>query len=323
MLLLASGAHAAGLEYYGLENILRDDSSVYSTVIMKFLEPVGRLEYQLGFSIYNFTYDNSFPFAECGYYDNAMGSLISCDFTGMSESNDRLTMHFDTRGVVSKKGGDYRLAADYGTGMPSERASVVMKLPEKGILSQSVANESYFPQSGITASDGRRIFVYWESENVSASDSMAYSLLYTMPEARDPVSDYIIVILTLIVVASMLVIAFYLRRGQRGVKADDVIESVLNRDERAVIRVLKRHGGRAGQKVIVRESGFSKAKVSRLVKSLKSRGVVETEPISGRENRVMLTDMGPGNGKRDSDSGDADGNENAEEGFKEGKEAKE
>ena len=38
----------------------------------------------------------------------------------------------------------------------------------------------------------------------------------------------------------------------------------------------------------MRESGFSKAKVSRLVSNLRERGVVGVEPISGRENRVLL-----------------------------------
>ena len=55
-----------------------------------------------------------------------------------------------------------------------------------------------------------------------------------------------------------------------------------------IIDILNKYSGKIGQKVIVRESDFSKAKVSRLVKSLKGRGVLDTEAISGRENRIML-----------------------------------
>jgi DNA-binding Lrp family transcriptional regulator len=64
--------------------------------------------------------------------------------------------------------------------------------------------------------------------------------------------------------------------------------SVLNKDEKRIVDILSRHGGKSGQKVLVRESDFSKAKVSRLVKNLKERGVVDIEPISGRENRIIL-----------------------------------
>ena len=41
------------------------------------------------------------------------------------------------------------------------------------------------------------------------------------------------------------------------------------------------------QKVLVRETDFSKAKVSRLVKSLSERGVLEVEPM-GRTNKIKL-----------------------------------
>ena len=61
-----------------------------------------------------------------------------------------------------------------------------------------------------------------------------------------------------------------------------------NEDEKKVVDVLKAHNGSVGQKIIVRETGFSKAKVSRLVNSLKERNVIIVEPISGRENRIVL-----------------------------------
>jgi uncharacterized membrane protein len=41
------------------------------------------------------------------------------------------------------------------------------------------------------------------------------------------------------------------------------------------------------QRRIVGESGFSKAKVSRIIQSLEERGVVESERI-GRKNKIRL-----------------------------------
>ena len=99
--------------------------------------------------------------------------------------------------------------------------------------------------------------------------------------------------LTAVVIVVMVGIAVYMRRP-KDAKPADVIESVLNKDENAIVSILKRHDGKAGQKVIVRESDFSKAKVSRLVSNLKERGVVDTEPISGRENKVILKIEGVG-----------------------------
>jgi len=69
---------------------------------------------------------------------------------------------------------------------------------------------------------------------------------------------------------------------------------LLNKDEKRMVDIIARQGGDARQRVLVKESDFSKAKVSRLVKNLKERGVVDTEPISGRENKVILKIKGVG-----------------------------
>ncbi len=63
---------------------------------------------------------------------------------------------------------------------------------------------------------------------------------------------------------------------------------MLNADERKVLSILAARGGKVLQKHVVRESGFSKAKVSRLLKAMGWRGLVKLEPVSGRENRVLL-----------------------------------
>jgi len=79
----------------------------------------------------------------------------------------------------------------------------------------------------------------------------------------------------------------YTRRASRFNKTK-VIASVLNADEKRVVKILAASDGNALQKHVVKESGFSKAKVSRLLKSMGWRGIIKLEPVSGRENRVLL-----------------------------------
>ncbi len=69
---------------------------------------------------------------------------------------------------------------------------------------------------------------------------------------------------------------------------------LLNKDEKRVVDIIARNDGQVRQSVIVKESDYSKAKVSRLIKNLKERGVVDTDPISGRENKVILKIKGVG-----------------------------
>jgi len=288
LVLLSGNSNAAGLEYYGIEDAINNDQSVHNTIVLKFKEPVARLDYSLGFKIYNFTAKSDFPLADCDSADTASGSLISCDFIGMTTKTNQLTLDFDTNDVIDKIDSNYKFAVNYGVSLPIDRVFALIKMPENGILAEMVANQSYYPQDGSIMTDGRRIMLYWEKTNVTDSSDLQFSVLYTMPGSRGPLFNYIIVFLTAVVIVVMIAVVVYMKRGSRGAKPEEVIQSVLNKDEKAVVDVLNRHEGKVVQKAIARESGFSKAKVSRLVRNLKERGVVIVEPVSGRENRIIL-----------------------------------
>ncbi len=61
----------------------------------------------------------------------------------------------------------------------------------------------------------------------------------------------------------------------------------LSDDEKRVVEILIKHNGIAFQKDIVKESGFSKAKVSRILDRLEYRGIIERKR-SGNVNVVYL-----------------------------------
>jgi uncharacterized membrane protein len=288
MVLFSGPALAVSLEYYGIEDTINSDLKVDNSIVLKFQEPIGHLDYQLGFRIFNLTSESDFPFADCSSQDTDQGSLISCDFIGMTKKQNKLVLKFSTNEIIDRVDGNYRFNVNYGVSIPIVRAFVLIKLPENGILAETVANQSYFPPDGNVITDGRHIMVYWNKYNLSAGDSLQFAALYNMPGTRDPFFNYMIILLTAVIIIAMVGIAIYMKRGPKHAKPEDVIESVLNKDENTIVSILKRNEGSAGQKVLVRESDFSKAKVSRLINNLKERGVIEIEPISGRENRVIL-----------------------------------
>lgn len=59
-------------------------------------------------------------------------------------------------------------------------------------------------------------------------------------------------------------------------------------DEENVIGMLKEAGGGMLQSVITKKCGFSKSKVSELLKSMEERGVIKRKR-KGREKFVILT----------------------------------
>lgn len=281
-------AKGVELEYYGVEDSINEDLSVYNLITLKFDSPISHLDYLLQFKIHNLTASGrGFGPVDCNVTYGGETSNISCDIIGMTREKNLLELSFDVKNAVKKKGDRYEFTANYGVSLPVKRMVTTVKLPEKSILAEEVINQSYFPKDGETLTDGRRIMVYWEKENLMPGDDLQFLVLYTMPDAREPVYNYIIVFLTSIVIIIMIGMTVYLRRGTK-IKSMDVVTSVLNDDERSIVNILNRHEGKCFQKILVRESGFSKAKVSRLVKNLKGRGVIDVEPVSGRENSILL-----------------------------------
>jgi uncharacterized membrane protein len=164
----------------------------------------------------------------------------------------------------------------------------IIKLPPKAGLAMEVANESFFPPDGKILTDGKRIIVSWEKRNLTTEDSLNFSVLFDLVGTGGLLWDVLIVVLTTVVIIIMIVVAVYVRRGTTLVKREIKILPLLNADEKRIVDMIAKQGGEARQRLLVKESDFSKAKVSRLIKNLKERGVVDIEPISGRENKIIL-----------------------------------
>lgn len=271
-------AAKADLEYYGIEDTIQDDLSVRNVITLQFNETISRLDYRVNFDISNLKAESNFDSADCEIKER---NIISCDLQGIAPGKNQLTLSFDTVGGVKEVDGKFKFSANYGF-LPTKKTFVLIRLPQYSILSEQVANSSFSPPNGKIISDGKSIAVFWEMDNVG-QETLQFAVSYILPEG---IPTYVIVSLTVVVIILMVAVMAYARRKRQPV---EVITSVLNQDEKTIVDILKKSEGKALQKVLVREGNFSKAKVSRLVKDMKERGIVDIEPVSGRENRIILT----------------------------------
>jgi len=280
--------HAAGLQYYGIQDVINSDLTTETTIGMQFTEPINSLSFNLDFRVSNLTAKPNFESADCNVFYVDETSMISCSFAGMTEENNFLTLSFESKGRIKKIEDGYQFTANYGISVPVNESFVLIKLPENSVLLTQDPSQSFFPSNGKTGSDGRRITVYWENSNTS-NGNMEFSVMYSTP-LGGPLFNMLIVSMTGVVIVVMIGLAVYIKKGSEPneTKSEaDVVSSVLTADEKSIVDILQENDGKVMQKVIVRETSFSKAKVSRLVKSLSERGVLEVEPM-GRTNRIKL-----------------------------------
>ena len=204
----------------------------------------------------------------------------------MTEEKNLFIMNYKTVNSVRRVDNKYQFTMNYPVSLPIDQAYIIIKLPENGVLAGENVTESYSPPDGNILTDGKKIMVYWERNGLAVGENLQFSVLYDMPITGGPLFNVIIVSLTLIIILVMVGITFYIKKSVKNTA--DIVSSVLNEDEKKVTEIIKKNGGDVIQRNIVRETDFSKAKVSRIVKNLKDRNIVEVIPM-GRKNRIGNT----------------------------------
>jgi len=140
------------------------------------------------------------------------------------------------------------------------------------------------PPNTEVGTDGRKIFVRWEFSNKEQDDILPLRVYYEKTGYSNTVKFYGMIIFASVSVIIILVV-LYLRVIR---KKPELVLSVLNEAERMVVEILQNQPEEeVDQRKIVGLSGFSKAKVSRIIQSLEERGVVESIRM-GRKNKIVL-----------------------------------
>ncbi len=94
----------------------------------------------------------------------------------------------------------------------------------------------------------------------------------------------LIIILAVFIVAVLIILFYIRRRKKRKVESkEDALENGLDK----IMKIIKKHGGRATQKEIRKELPLSEAKVSLMISELEDKGVVKRIK-KGRGNIIVL-----------------------------------
>ncbi len=178
----------------------------------------------------------------------------------------------------------------------TEGFTLLIKLPLEYAIPQEIdKDDSYFvaPEARRIYSDGRRTSIVWQRAEVSKKFSVSVLSEKKGIEGQFPV--YAAALSITIVATGIL--AFYLRSHLKRKKVPVICDISLEENitvpnliesEKIVVDILRSSTGRImKQRDIQEKSGFSKAKLSRVIRNLEERKVILKKP-SGNTNEITL-----------------------------------
>lgn len=159
---------------------------------------------------------------------------------------------------------------------------VEVRLPGGTGLMNTTDGLSFTPKlSGAFRSDGRNHYISWRRVSLSKDAVFDFSAAY-----EKLIVDYsmlfVPIVLLIAIIMALMFYRFYMKEGKM-----KLVLPVLKDDERKVVEAMMKHGTGVNQKAVVRESGYSKAKVSKVLNSLQERGLIKLERL-GRSNKIYF-----------------------------------
>ena len=259
---------------------VQKDGVCNAEIIFKFTDEIKQIDFPFTGEIEDLTVENG----ECIVKED-INKILQCKPPSpFMVGTITIATKFKWNGLIKKIGNISFFSMDIPILWNTDEVSVMIKLPDKTLLAEK-AILPISPSGYNIGSDGRRILTSWSFILKRPGDVIPIRLYYEplSPEFIDEGLVYILIfILILIVIVGTL---FIFRKVS---KKSELVLSVLNESERLVVDIIQKEKKKqVDQRRIVNLSGFSKAKVSRAIRSLEERGIVESERI-GRRNKITL-----------------------------------
>jgi uncharacterized membrane protein len=220
--------------------------------------------------------------ADCNILKGTLETSIICSMKAADRTDISIT--YSSNEKIGKRDNYFLFIDSFRPMSDVNTISILIKLPEGTGLKKPTETSSS-PEGALIGSDGRRPIINWVKNDLKAGErfdvSVAFEKVGEIVISSIPM-EIIIMVLIVIVLAFVIVYKFYLKKGDM-----KMIFPIMKKDEKMIFDTIMKHGSGVNQKIIVRDSGYSKAKVSKVLNSLRERGLVKLERI-GRSNKVHI-----------------------------------
>lgn len=268
----------ADLTEWNADISLNDDRSADWTVSFRYNETVSKSDYFILSSIENVRVLADDTSVQCSVTEK-VGSTILCDNIHAS----KITYKFRSADATDTIRNLFIFKQRFSVTQLTGKFSVTVKLPLGTALVEKARLEGtglarFEPSWGREGTDGRRIFVEWVASEPKLGETYDMSVVYEQVTIGE--IPYVPIVLGLIAIFVVVYFTFLRKPALK-----DMLP-VLTENERKVMEILLKEGD-TDQRKIVKDLDFSKPKVSRIIKDLSERGLLE-KTRKGRTNIIRL-----------------------------------
>lgn len=266
------------IQYYGIDAFVNPEGKTFFKLTLTFLYPQKKFDFKIFAKIEEFNVSSNAGPVKCKIAKGE-ATLISCEMN-LTKQKRTLKIFFTTKDFVKSVDNKYYLSTDLSLNKEINSLFASFKLSEGFLISEKNGTPQIFPKNATILSDGRRIIVNWNFQNVKVDDPIKFEIFY------EPVKKIIIPFNQIVLIGVISVVLTFLLIYKKTKKTKELIFSVLDKYERKVLEMIS-SAGQIKQKKIVQSTNLSKAKVSRIVKKLAERGLIKVER-RGRTNILKI-----------------------------------
>lgn len=273
-------AHAK-LDNWNAEITIDSDKSTEWLNSFEYSETVDRNDFFVLAKITGVEVKADGSFIDCAVTARDIGTSIVC--SNIKARN--ITYRFRALGLVSDLQGLNKFEYRFSILQLVDNFTVKVKLPPGAGLVERARLEGtgfrpFEPEWGKPDSDGRVIFVAWKQSQPLLASGTDIKVIYENVTENQWLPLGIIAVLTV----ALLAFLFIMRR-----KPMKDILPILTDSERKVVEILLREKKPVDQRTIVKETDFSKPKVSRVISDLETRGLI-IRSRKGRTNVIAIAE---------------------------------
>lgn len=215
------------------------------------------------------------------------------------QDNSRLRYQYITNSFLERDS----FVSNVVTPISTEKFTIKVSLPEKALLEKIKDGRgkdapAAFPKPTKLETDGLILDVLWAETDVSKGDEFPIMIRYVFPGKYNNILMFGMTILILALVTTILFVRKHKNKPQVIIKPrahtkqtqaeyQIKIEHHLKEDEEQIVTILKNKEGSCEQGTLRVITGFSKAKISGLLKELEERKIIHKEK-RGKKNLVFI-----------------------------------